>query len=447
MIFFSFFYFIWFFFFLSKLNDFDTFQNSIWNGVFRNVWIFQLFVLSFISYLKWVLSIAEEKNNKTLDFITITNISPIRFILWKFVATVFFIMLLFIISLPYLAIWLLIWWVSISDVWIYAMYTTSYITFSVIAGMFISSLARNSVYAIVTAFSSSNLIVLGILFMFIHVMYLRIDTAGSVPYLYAFFPSFLIWRIEDQYTSMMIFWTNFHFTALHISFFVLFFLFFLVYLIKKYTQITFPRIKVYSYFQSFILFLILLLFSQMSSNGLFLFMYFFLIINSFMYIYNDDEFKRGKLIWNYIYILIVSLLSIALIIFLQWFHASLFLFYIIVVLFIFNLHLFLRTHSSANKWVISIYSLIVLSLFFYIVPAVTTNLLGTDFFDISEVFRSIVYDSGFVDFDCLWEDNANYCQKIQRVSILKYLIFYSTSSFLLFLLWLRKSFSSLKLSK
>lgn len=148
IVFFTLIYFVIFLFILADYKN-NMFEANAGYTIFSTVGSIQLVILCFIAYIKGLLTISDEKDKDTLEFIMITKINSIKFIIGKFLSNFFYVFLLAMISLPFLGIGLVLGGINISDILLYFLYSASYISIIILIGMLISSISKNNVISVV----------------------------------------------------------------------------------------------------------------------------------------------------------------------------------------------------------------------------------------------------------------------------------------------------------
>ncbi len=426
-------YFISFLLILSSIkNDYDFLNlSSVWKSVFQIVWIIQILTLGFIAYIKWLLSISEEKSNKTLDFLLISPISPNKFIFGKFASNLVFILTLFIISVPFLLISLILGWVNFSDILFYLLYSFSYISIFVLFGMFFSSLSKSTIFSIIYGFSAVPAFIFFILLTFWinpDIFRISINSINASAISQAVFPMFLIdnWIYSENIIN--IFWINFHYLYFHIAFYFLLWFFLFSYLVRKFLRYSFSETYEYSYFWSFLLFLVFTLFTPVYINWYFSILFSFLAFNLFFYLFNLKNPHERQTIKKAIKFFLISFSFWSLFLIKDFFAYNTIILYFLVFLLILSSYIVLRKifFKSQNP-LFNLYFFIWISIFFYIWPLISTNLLSLKIENLSNIIKTSVYKDGIIEYNCKTDDIKKFSENCDwKVdNFYNYLIFYT----------------------
>ena len=417
--FFIFIYFIAFLLFLSEIKFSYNFYeiSNIWRELFLSVWISQLFVLTGISFFRWLQSFTNEKTAKTLDFIKISPISPIKFVLWKFLASISFVLLLFIISLPFLSIWLVLWWVNISDILIYSLYTISYTSFAVLFWMYLSSLSKNTIISILYWVISVPVLIFFIaFFMWYSADYFWFDFMKNWDenILFAIFPISIFGHISDSMKYIDFFNLKIHYLFFHLYFFWILNYFLFYYLTKQYKKFSDITIKTFNYTSTLLLTLLFITFSSLYSTWIFTLIFSALIFIYLFYLFNNNSLSTegfsplNKIINNkYIYFLIIIIISTIILLISHWFIINTIIIVFLIFLLLFTFQSFLRLiFSKVSNWIFNTLFILIIILFFYITPLIFTNLLDIKLNTVNSVVKTALYQDKILNFSCV-----NFLQK------------------------------------
>jgi hypothetical protein len=396
-------YFIAFLLFLSEIksdyNFYDT--SSIWRNLFITAWITQLLVLTWISFFKWLQNFTTEKSQKTIDFIKISPITSTQFILWKFLANISFVLLLFIISLPFLSISLVLWWVNLSDILIYCLFTFSYTSFFVLLGMFLSSISKNIIFSILYWF----LVIPALIFYIVFFLWITTDYfefSNTFPswtenIIFSIIPVTIFDYISNLDKLIDFFWLKIHYLFFHISFFWIINYFLFTYLKKQYLKFSNLKVKTFSYFETSLLVLLFFIFSGVFSSVIFWLVFSALIFIYIFYISNNQK------IWfyKYIYFIIIFILSSIIITIFHWLLLNTILILFLIFLLLFTFSDFLKSFfSEISSWIFNIIYLLLLILFFYVIPLISTNLLNIKIKTFDSVVKTALYNDDILEFNC-----------------------------------------------
>ncbi len=438
IIFFTLIYFIIFLFVVAdyKIN---TFSPNAGHTIFSIIWPMQLTILCFIWYIKWLLSISNEKDKNTLEFVMITKINSWKFIIWKFLANFFYIFLLILISLPFLGIWLILGWVNIQDILLYFLYSTSYISVAILMGMFFSSISKNNIFSIIYGASGIWIFFTIVLLTLYNLNYIGLQQSLSTDIFgYALFPVFIFDTIRD-YTLLDIFGININFVLLHILIYGLIIIFLLRFLYSKFKQYTIISNKSYWYIWTAVLFILFLLMSKISENGEFLFIFFFLTTTFFIYLMSEKNFVKKQYKDNYIYYAIIMTISLGTISITNNFYPKLFLLYISIFIIFFTFYDLLSKIVKQWKGIVNLFFVISLTMVFYVIPAISTQFLEINIKNPSQLIKATVKQEKIIKDK---RDNIDvynpYYKKYNdylSVNTLYYSIFYLILSLIFFWLW------------
>jgi len=442
IVFFTLIYFIIFLFVLADYKN-NTFSSEAWAMIFSAIGTMQLIVLCFIAYIKGLLSISDEKDKNTLEFVMITKITNKQFIIGKFLSIFFYVFLLALISLPFLGIWLILWGVNIQDILLYFLYSASYISVSILAAMFLSSISKNNIFSIIYGVSAIWLFFLIIALIVYNLEYIDIQESWlSNVFGYAVLPVFLFDGIES-YKTLNIWGININFIVLHIMLYWLVISFFLKFLCSKIRQYTELSAQAYNYIGTGILFLLFLLLNNISVDGWFIFIYIFLVITYLIYLLSENNFKNNKSKENYVYFGIVMSVSLISIVFLNKFSLLLSLLFISMFFIFFAFYEFLNKFVKQGKGIINLFFIIFISIFFYVIPSISTQLLNIEFKNPSQIMKIIVKKENIINNGCLDnKDNRGYyynynCKNKNLNSVYYYIILYIILSLIFLWLWKR----------
>lgn len=413
--FFIFIYFITFLLFLSTIKYNYSFYeiSSIWKRLFETAWISQIFALTGISFFRWLHSFTSETTSKTLDFIKISPITAFKFVLWKFLASISFVMLLFMMSLPFLSIGLVLWWINISDVLIYALFTVSYSSFAVLFGMFLSSFSKSTVVSILSGIISVPIALFFIgFFLWFTTDYLWFDISNWWQNIfYAIFPVAIFDYILTTEAYINFFTLKIHYLVYHILLFVLFNSFFFYFLTQQYQKFSVKNVHSFNYIGTALMGLIFILALPLFNQALFWLIFSFLIFIYLFYIFANQPSKESKISFlhkknifhnKYIYFLITFIFSsIVLIIQYGFIYHSISILFLIFLLF-FTFQSFLRLFfKNMAVGVFNIIYLLIIIIFFYIAPLIFTNLLDIKFKTLHSVVKSAISNDNIHENECL----------------------------------------------
>lgn len=431
---FSFVYFVVFLLILSAVKqNYGSFDLS-WYGkeIFRSTWIFQLFTLMFIWYIKWLLSISSEKSRNTFEFVSISMINAKNFILWKFLSIFTYIFLLFAISLPFFSIWLILWWVNINNVFIYVLYSITYISISIIVWMFFSILSEK--FSLVMWIWAIPVVIFLIALFF-----------GIIPWdfvyfndkiFYSIFPVALFENVDESQKYINFFWLNIHYLIHHIVFYFSIFLFFLVYLINKYKSNSNLNQKSYYYLWSFISFLTFLFISPAYSEGFFYIIFLFFVFNYLFFLFNENLFNKWIYKENIIYFYFSFLVWIIVLTIVNWFSINTILLYFSVFFTFFAIYsFFIKFFKNLWRWLTNLYFFVFLTLFFYVIPLISSNLLEIKYSNLNELLEISYYKDNLLKDRCVediyWVVRNDNCVNYMNKSFYGYLVFYILFSLIL----------------
>ena len=442
---FSILYFVSFLLLLSETKnsyEFDS-LSRMGRDIFMVTWVVQMLLLIFIWYMKWLTSITLEKTNKTFNFIKISPINWFQFILWKFLSIFIYILLLFFISLPFLSIWLLLWWVSITDVPVYILYSITSISISILFWLLLSILSKK--FSIVLWLWIVPIIIFFIVFHFIYIpieaLHFWYSTISDSLMVWLF-PMELFEGNNIKYIEL--FWINIHYIIYHIVFYSTIFLLLSKILVKQYNTNIKINTKIYSYLEIILLFIIFLLLSPLYWDKFFYIIYLFIIINSLFFLFSDNLIKK----WEYIeflkYTIFSSSLWIITLILINGFTIYTIILYLTIIITIYSLYIFLiKNIIKIIKPLINLYLFVSLTIFFYILPALFTNILGIKYLNINDLLNISYYKDNLSDY-CekdyrLRNDYKEFeCTEIKNNDLKKYILFYLLfSSILLSISYIR----------
>jgi len=433
---FSFVYFVAFLLILSSVKqNYGSFDLSwYWKEIFRSTWWIQLFVLMFIWYIKWLLSISSEKSKNTFDFITISILNSKSFIFWKFLSIFVYLFLLFAISIPFFSIWLILWWVNINDVFIYILYSVTYISLSIIIWMFFSILSEK--FSLIMWIWAVPVIIFLIVLFF-----------GIIPWdfvyfdekiFYSLFPISIFDNIDDNLKYINFFWLKIYYLIHHVIFYSTLSLFFLIYLVNKYKIYSNLTIKSYSYLWSFILFLVFLFISPAYSDWFFYIIFLFFVFNYLFFLFNENLFKNWEYKENIMYFYLSFMFWIIALIVVNWFSINTILLYFSVFFIFFATYsFFIKFFKNLWKWLNNLYFFVFLTLFFYAIPLISSNLLEIKYSNLNELLEISYYKDNLLKDKCVdsldWSIINYNCIDYKNRNFYGYLIFYIL--FGLFLVW------------
>ena len=450
--FFMFIYFIAFLIFLSAVKyDFGFYRVGImWKDLFQTLWIAQLLALTGIWFLRWLQSFSAEKVSKTLDFIKISPLTPFQFVMWKLLASVSFILLLFVISLPFLSIALVLGWVNISDILVYSLYTVSYVFLSVLFWMFFSSVAKNTIFSLLIG-------VLWALILLFYVIFFLGYTADfmwfdfpnkSENILFSLFPVTLFTYISDTDRYIDFFNFKIHYLFFHLYFFVWINGFLFYYITQQYKRFSNTFTKAFNYVSAVLLAGVFLILSSIYSQAIEILLFCYLVLISILYLFNDhNNYWTQKLLNNNYSFLTITLLISAIILFaFEWFSPYVSIFLLSVFLFIYSIFNFIKSaFYKSEAWIINTLFLLILILFFYAIPLISTNLLQIEYKSINHIFKTASYQDNLLEYNCkpTWlkinknkwlnfeDDNYYKCKNINKSWIQNYIFLYLLLSLIL----------------
>jgi len=396
-------YFLSFLLFLSEIKwNYNFYETSnIWKELFMIAWISQLLALTGISFFRWLQSFTIEKTNKTLDFIKISPITSTKFIAWKFLANISFVLLLFLISIPFLSIALVLGWVNLSDILIYSLYTFSYTSFAVLFWMFISSLSKNTIFSILYWFLS----IPALIFFIVYFLWYTTDYFEFTNFFrnwaenifFAIFPITIFDYISEADKVTNFFGFKIHYLFFHAAFFGIINYFLFSFLKKKYSKFTNKKIKTFYYFETLLLILLFWLFSWVFNTAIF-----GLVFSGFIFIYLFFIFNNQKFwIYKYIYFIITFIFWIIIISTVNWFllNSTIILFSLFLLLFTFSDFLKIIL-PKISVWIFNTIYLLFLILLFYITPLISTNLLNIELKTVNSVVKTALYNDEALNINC-----------------------------------------------
>ena len=401
--FFIFIYFLAFLLFLSEIKSSYNFYetSNIWKKLFLSAWIVQLIILTWISFFRWLQSFTTEKVNKTLDFIKISPISPTKFIIWKFLASISFILLLFLISIPFLSVGLVLGWVNLSDILIYSLYTFCYTSFAVLFWMMISSLSKNTVFSILYWFLSIPALIFYVVFFLGYTTdffwFSNIFRYWSENIIFTIIPVPIFEYVNYSEQLINFFWLKIHYLFFTVAFFGIINYFLFKFLKNKYRQFSELNTKTFSYFETLLLILLFSIFSWFYENAIFGLVFSALILIYLFYIFNNS--KTG--IYKYIFFIIIFILASIIITVSHWFLLNSLIILFLIFLLFFTFADFLKLiFSKISTPIFNTIYLLFLILFFYIAPLISTNLLNIKFDTVNWVIKTALYKDWALKFNC-----------------------------------------------
>jgi len=298
----------------------DTFFSEAWINLFRVVWVAQLVALSIVWIVKWLLSFAPEKENKTLQFLLITPITPTNVVLWKLWSIFLYLFVLICLSLPFLSLGLLLGWVSILDVFEYLLYSVSYASLSILLWMAISVISKKASQAILFfVWFAAFLLAWGIFFG-VNVSYLNIGSDWFAEALwYAMFPIRVFAdSLYYSYKPLQIFGVTIHYLVEHVVIFWSRIVILYRYVQKKIQQETNSAIIPFDYLSAGLSLVVFLLLWFAVHDSHFLRVYFWSLFVTIIYTYSETFTQKLAYKQPAIFLWVILLCTAVMYIALSW---------------------------------------------------------------------------------------------------------------------------------
>ncbi len=374
----------------------DTFFSEAWINLFRVVWVAQLVALSIVWIVKWLLSFAPEKENKTLQFLLITPITPTNVVLWKLWSIFLYLFVLICLSLPFLSLGLLLGWVSILDVFEYLLYSVSYASLSILLWMAISVISKKASQAILFfVWFAAFLLAWGIFFG-VNVSYLNIGSDWFAEALwYAMFPIRVFAdSLYYSYKPLQIFGVTIHYLVEHVVIFWSRIVILYRYVQKKIQQETNSAIIPFDYLSAGLSLVVFLLLWFAVHDSHFLRVYFWSLFVTIIYTYSETFTQKLAYKQPAIFLWVILLCTAVMYIALSWVFPLAFLsLTVVTVALVYWLHVMCLWLFKWQRVVSVLVHVFICVLIWYALPVLSTELLDLELHTLSEVIKAVVFQA------------------------------------------------------
>lgn len=93
-----------------------NYRYNLWRDFYNIAYYPITFGLLLLWFIKWIISVAQEKSAATYELIFISKITAFKYIFWKYIANLLFFVMLIVLALPFFWMMTFAWGVSFSDI-------------------------------------------------------------------------------------------------------------------------------------------------------------------------------------------------------------------------------------------------------------------------------------------------------------------------------------------